>query len=133
MAMAQDSGQVFPFDGRTGSLGKEDQPSWLAASGAGMKPVRAAERQQALDAVHDALSAAMTADTALCRLRLHQTLNLCTDRPHAAWAARQELGRLLRLDIVARHLSACEKRRRLLRELEELAACLRQIAAPEVV
>lgn len=92
---------------------------------------RGAERQQVLNAVHDALSAAMTADAALCRLRLQQALDLCTDRPHVSWAAHREIKRLLALDIVERHLSACEKRRCLQREMEALAARLRQIAAPE--
>lgn len=93
---------------------------------------RADERQQALDAVHDALSAAMTADMALCRLRLQQALSLCTGRPHAAWAARQAVVRALAVDIVARHLRVCDKRRRLQREIEDVATRLRCMAAPEV-
>ncbi|RTL41587.1 MAG: hypothetical protein EKK53_13455 [Burkholderiales bacterium] len=83
-----------------------------------------------MDAVRDAVCAAMVADRPLCQLRLQQALSFCAARPHAAWAARQEIVRLLGVDIVARHLSACDKRRRLQRALEDAASRLRDWAAP---
>lgn len=131
MLSAEVFGQVLPFPrgafpsaaprGRQVGAGEARSRSGVACRN---------DRQQALDAVHDALSAAMTADRALCLLRVDQALRFCADRPHAAWAARQELVRLLGVDIVARHLGACEKRRHLRRELEEATHRLRQLAAP---
>lgn len=134
MQMAQGSGQVLPFNG--GRLPRVTAARPVALkSDAGLCPsgARSEERQQALDAVHDALSAAMTSDIALCHLRLRQTRALCAGRPHAAWAAYREILRVLGVDIVARHLRACDKRRRLQREMEGLAVQLRQIAAPQAV
>lgn len=98
---------------------------------AGSGGARGRDRSDALDAVHDAVSAALTGDVALCRLRQQQTLALCADRPHAAWAARREILRILGVDIIGRHLRGCDRRRRLQREIEELASRLHQMAAPE--
>lgn len=95
-------------------------------------PGRSQVRNEALDAVHDVVSAALAGDTELCRLRQYQALTLCAERPHAAWAARQEIVRILGVDIVARHLRGCDRRRRLQREIEDMAARLRDVAAPAV-
>ena len=140
MQMAQASGQVLLFSGgrlpRVPAVSSASSVSSVAVkSQAGPHPSspRSEERQQALDAVHDALSAALTADIALCRLRLQQTLSLCQGRPHAAWAACREILRVLGVDIVVRHLRACDKRRRLQREMQDVATHLRQIAAPDQV
>lgn len=100
--------------------------SRLAADATGRQRARA----QAVGLVHDAVSAALAGDEALCGLRQRQLLALCGDHPHAAWAARQEVVRTLSVDIVVRHLRGCDRRRRLQREIEQLAAALRQIAAP---
>lgn len=131
MSTVQGTGQVLLFRGggfirRTEAL----PPRGSGHAGPRTEGARAQERQQAVEAVQGALSAALMADTALCRLRLQQALSLCAGRPHAAWAARQEVQRALAVDIVARHLRACDRRRRLHREIEALALRLHLIAAP---
>jgi hypothetical protein len=134
MQMAQVSGQVLPFSG--GRRPRVTAPRSVAVKSEALPHASGAcseHRQRVLDAVHDALSAALTADAALCHLRLRQTLALSAGRPQVAWVACRELLRVLRVDIVARHLLACDKRRRLQREMQEVAARLRQIAAPEPV
>lgn len=103
--------------------------SRLAADATGRQRARA----QAVGLVHDAVSAALAGDEALCGLRQQQLLALCSAHPHAAWAARQEVVRALGVDIVVRHLRSCDRRRRLQREIEQLAGNLRQMAAPTVV
>lgn len=91
---------------------------------------RRQEREDALVAVQEAVSAALAGDESLCRLRQRQALSICQGRPHAAWAARQAFVRALDVDIVARHLRGCDRRRRLLREMTEVARVLREWAAP---
>lgn len=131
MLVAQPAGQVLQFPG--GCLPRSsaaDLPVSANKAGTRSAPGHPTDRQRVLDAVRDALSAAMTGDQALCRLRLLQILSFCAERPHAAWAAGREIGRQLGIDIVSRHLHACEKRRQLRRELEGLAGQLRTFAAP---
>ena len=102
--------------------------SRLAAATLGRQRTRA----EALGLVHDAVSAALAGDEPLCGLRQRQLLAICADQPHAAWAARQEISRVLCVDIVARHLRGCDRRRRMQREIDQLAATLRQMAAPAI-
>lgn len=131
MWVAQTSGQVLQYPGgclpRSCAAHSPDPASTTSTRSASARPT---DRQRALDTVLDALSAAMAGDQALCRLRLQQILSFCSARPHAAWAARQEIGRQLGIDIVSRHLHVCDKRRQLRREIEGLADQLRVWAAP---
>ena len=89
----------------------------------------ARERELAIDAALDALSAALAGDGPLCSLRQAQTLNLCEGRPALAQAALSEIERTLEMEVIARHLGGCHKRRRLHRELSDLAERLRDVSS----
>lgn len=89
----------------------------------------ARDDERALVAVQDALSAALTGDEALCELRQTLALYLCMGYPARARTAATEIEQALALDVIARHLGGCHKRRRLQRDLLELAARLNRAAA----
>lgn len=91
----------------------------------------ARDDERAMVAVQDALSAALTGDEALCELRQTLTLYLCLGHPARARAAATEIEQALALDVIARHLGGCHKRRRLQRALIELAARLNLAAASQ--
>lgn len=90
----------------------------------------ARDDERALVAIQDALSAALTGDEALCELRQTLALYLCLGYPARARAAATEIEQALALNVIARHLGSCHKRRRMQRDLLELAARLNLDAAP---
>lgn len=83
------------------------------------------DRCRALDEVQEAVCAAISGEAPLFDLVKRRVLMLCARRPEVRAAAAAELERLLAVDILQRHFHACHKRRRLQRELAELAAGLR--------
>lgn len=91
----------------------------------------ARERDLAIDAAQDAISSALAGDEPLCSLRRGQTLRLCAGRPALARAAATEIEKALAMEVIVRHLSGCHKRRRLQRDLAELAVQLRDACAPQ--
>jgi len=105
-------------------------PSPVALLASRSAPGLCRERLEGLEAVHDAVSAALTGDMALCRLRQQRAWSLCFGRPHVAWAACRQILRALHDEVIARHLRGCDRRRALGRELEALAVRLREVAAP---
>jgi hypothetical protein len=85
------------------------------------------ERSGLLDEVQDVVGAALCGDSPLFDL-LRQRLTLrCVGRPWRGATAANEILRLQAIDIVQRHLLACDKRRRLQRELVALADTLRAV------
>ena len=93
----------------------------------------ARERDLAIDAAQDAVSAALAGDEPLCSLRRGQTLRLCAGRPALARAAATEIEKALEMEVIVRHLSGCHKRRRLQRGIAELAVQLRDASTLQPV
>lgn len=83
------------------------------------------DRCQVVDEVQEAVCAAMSGEAPLFDLIKRRVLIHCARRPEVGVAAAAELERLLAVDIVQRHFHACHKRRRLQRELADLAVSLR--------
>jgi hypothetical protein len=92
------------------------------------QPLSEVDHGRVIDAAQEAISAALAGDRELCALRRDRVNGLCLRRPMAALLAVREIERILRLDIISRHLMICHKRRQLRRELESLLDTLRDIA-----
>ncbi|RTL41591.1 MAG: hypothetical protein EKK53_13475 [Burkholderiales bacterium] len=86
------------------------------------------ERSRVVDEVQEAVCAALCGDAPLFDLLRERVGLRCVRHPLLGEAAAAEIDRLLAVDIVQRHFLACDKRRRLQRELTALAGRLR--AAP---
>lgn len=84
-----------------------------------------ANRNRVLDEVQEAVCAALGGDAALFDLLRQRVVIRCARRPLLGDAAASEIDRLLAVDIVERHFLACDKRRRLQRDLAMLAQLLR--------
>lgn len=84
-----------------------------------------ADRNRVVDEVQEAVCAALGGDAALFDLLRQRVVLRCARRPLLGHAAALEIDRLLAVDIVERHFLACDKRRRLQRDLAMLAQVLR--------
>ncbi|MBL8275876.1 MAG: hypothetical protein JNL93_04195 [Pelomonas sp.] len=84
----------------------------------------AVERSLVVDEVQEAVCAAMSGETPLFELMKRRLLLHCARRPEVGPPAAAEVLRLLSIDIVQRHFHACDKRRRLQRQLADLASGL---------
>lgn len=102
--------------------GKQMPPGWVSATEAA--PLQC-DRSHMLDDVQEAVSAVLCADAPLFDLIRHRVFLRCVGRPWLGAAAAAEVERLLAIDIVQRHVLACDKRRRLQRDLVALAETLR--------
>lgn len=83
------------------------------------------DRSGVVDEVQEAVCAALCGDAPLFELIRHRVVVRCVRHPLLGGAAAAEIDRLLAVDIVQRHVLACDKRRRLQRELAALADALR--------
>jgi hypothetical protein len=83
------------------------------------------DRSGVVDQVQEAVCAALCGDAPLFELIRHRIVVRCVRHPLLGAAAAGEIDRLLAVDIVQRHVLACDKRRRLQRELAALADALR--------
>ena len=83
------------------------------------------DRSGVVDEVQEAVCAALCGDAPLFELIRHRVMLRCVRHPLLGAAAAAEIDRLLAVDIVQRHVLACDKRRRLQRELAALADALR--------
>lgn len=83
------------------------------------------DRHRVVDEVQEAVCAALGGDAALFDLLRLRVELLCARRQLLGDAAAVEIDRLLAVDIVERHFLACDKRRRLQRDLLSLARTLR--------
>lgn len=83
------------------------------------------QRSRVVDEIQEAVCAAMSGESPLFDLIRRRVLMHCAMSPGVSAAAADELDRLLAVDIVQRHFHACDKRRRLLRELMAVAGSLR--------
>lgn len=83
------------------------------------------QRSRVVDEIQEAVCAAMSGEFPLFDLIRRRLLLHCDGFPAIRASAAVELERLLAVDIVQRHFHACDKRRRLLRELGALADALR--------
>lgn len=82
------------------------------------------DRSRVLDEVQEAVCAALCGDGPLFDLIRHRVVLRCVRHPLLGDAAAAEIERLLAIDIVQRHFLACDKRRRLQRDLAALAEML---------
>lgn len=87
------------------------------------------DRSRVLDEVQEAVCAALCGDAPLFDLIRHRVVLRCGRHPLLGDAAAGEIDRLLAVDIVQRHFLACDKRRRLQRDLAALAEALRGAGA----
>lgn len=102
-------------------------PGWIAEDSARQLQTLspAVERSLVVDEVQEAVCAAMSGESPLFELMKRRLLLHCARRPEVGPAAAAEVLRLLAIDIVQRHFHACDKRRRLQRQLVDLASSLR--------
>ena len=88
-------------------------------------PAAPTAQHRVIDEVQEAVCAAMAGEPGLFDLLKRRVLMHCARHPQAGGTAAAEIQRLLAVDIVERHFLACDKRRRLQRELQALAEALR--------
>jgi len=89
-----------------------------------IKDERQVEVALVIDMVQELLGASLMGDTALFALWHGRVISFLSIRRHAAHAAAAQIESALRIEVIARHMFGCSKRRGLQRELENLVTRL---------